>query len=69
MELINKAIEHKDDIALIITSIISLAAAIASVTPSETDNVVLNKIVKLINALGLNVGKAKRAPVIKDEIK
>ena len=50
-----------NDIINIITAVVTLAAAITMVTPSKVDNVWLQKIVQLLNLLGLNVGKAKNA--------
>ena len=50
-----------NDIVNIVTAVVALAAAITMVTPSKVDNVWLQKIVQLLNLLGLNVGKAKNA--------
>ena len=50
-----------NDIINIITAVVTLAAAITMVTPSKVDNVWLQKIVQLLNLLGLNIGKAKNA--------
>jgi len=44
-----------------ITAIVTVAAAITMVTPSKVDNDWLQKIVSLLNLLGLNIGKAKNA--------
>jgi len=44
-----------------ITAIVTIAAAITAVTPSKVDNEWLQKIVSLLNLLGLNIGKAKNA--------
>jgi len=48
-----------------ITAAIAVAAAITMVTPSKVDNEWLQKIVSLLNLLGLNVGKAKNADDVK----
>ena len=45
----------------IITAVVTVAAAITAVTPSKVDNTWLQKIVSLLNLLGLNLGKAKNA--------
>ncbi len=45
----------------IITAVISLAAAIAAVTPTRVDNDILDAVMRVVNILGLNVGKAKNA--------
>ena len=41
-----------------ITSIISVAAIIAAVTPSTADDEFLNKIMKYVNVFALNIGNA-----------
>jgi len=43
----------------IITLVIAVAAAITALTPSKVDNTWLQKIIDLLNLLGLNLGKAK----------
>jgi hypothetical protein len=43
----------------IITATIALAAAITAVTPSKVDNYWLQKIMDLLNLLGVNIGAAK----------
>ena len=48
-----------NDIVNIITAVIALAAAITMLTPSKVDNVWLQKIIQLLNLLGLNIGKAQ----------
>ena len=48
----------------ILTALVTLAAAIAVVTPSKTDDKILNAILDVINALALNVGKAKNADLV-----
>ena len=45
----------------IITASIALAAAVTAVTPSKVDNEWLQKIVSLLNLVGINIGKAKNA--------
>ncbi len=45
----------------IITAIITVAGTITMLTPSKVDNQWLQKIVSLLNLLGLNLGKAKNA--------
>lgn len=39
--------------------VIAVAAAVAAITPNKTDNEIVNKIIKVVNVLGLNVGNAK----------
>jgi hypothetical protein len=40
--------------------IVAGASAIAAVTPTPKDDEFIGKILKMVNALALNVGKAKR---------
>jgi hypothetical protein len=43
----------------VVTAVISLASAIASVTPTPKQGTVLAKVYSLIDLLALNIGKAK----------
>jgi hypothetical protein len=43
----------------IVTAVIALAAAITAITPSKVDNYWLQKIMDLLNLVGINIGKAK----------
>ena len=43
----------------IITATIALAAAITAITPTKVDNSWLQKIMDLLNLLGINIGKAQ----------
>lgn len=45
----------------ILPEIMVAAAAIATVTPTQTDNRVLNGLIRIVNLLGLNVGRARNA--------
>lgn len=47
------------DVAQWATAIVTAAAAIAAVTPSKSDNKYVQKAMNILNALGLNVNKAK----------
>ena len=48
-----------DHIIQVITGIISIASIIAAVTPSQIDNVWLEKALQFIPLLAINVGNAK----------
>ena len=48
-----------EDVATWATAIVTAAAAIAAVTPSKSDNKYVQKALSILNALGLNVNKAK----------
>lgn len=43
----------------IITAVITLASAIAAVTPTPKEGTILSKVYSVIDLLALNVGKAK----------
>ena len=49
----------QNDWVNIITAVIALAAAITAVTPSKVDNQWLQKIMDLLNLVGINIGAAK----------
>lgn len=49
------------DLVPILTAVVALASAVAAVTPSKADNAFIQKVLDFLNALGLNVGKAKNA--------
>ena len=42
------------DIALAITSLIGTASVIVRITPTPKDNAILEKIIKVVGAIGLN---------------
>ena len=44
----------------IVCAVMAVASTVAAVTPSKTDNKVLDTALKFINILAVNVGKAKR---------
>lgn len=43
----------------VVTSVIAVASAVAALTPSQTDNEIVNFLNKVIDRAALNVGKAK----------
>ena len=51
--------ENWEGIALILTSAVALASAVAAITPTPKDDGIVKKLYKLVDALALNVGKAK----------
>lgn len=59
-ELISWTIEHSGDILAIITGIIATASVIVKLTPNETDNAWLAKVVKVSEWLALNKDKLKK---------
>ena len=46
----------------ILTSAVGIAAAVATLTPNESDNVIIQKILDVINTVGANFGRASNAP-------
>ncbi len=42
----------------VVTAVVTLASAIAAITPSTSDDKIIQKILDILNSLGLNVGKA-----------
>tara|TARA_R100000808_G_scaffold803_7_gene3956 strand:- start:2972 stop:3148 length:177 start_codon:yes stop_codon:yes gene_type:complete len=46
-------------ILLVLTSAIALASAVAALTPTPKDDSIVKKLYGLVDALALNVGKAK----------
>lgn len=43
----------------VFTAVVTLASAIAALTPTPTEGTVLAKVYKLIDLLAINIGKAK----------
>ena len=52
---------NMETIIPIVTAVVALASAIAALTPSESDNKVVQVILDIVNALGINIGKAGNA--------
>lgn len=52
-------IENWDNIAAIALQVVGIAALVATMTPNEADNKIVDSISKIINLLGANFGKAK----------
>ena len=42
-----------------VTTLVTAAAGIAALTPSKSDDVIIQKVLNVLNVLALNVGKAK----------
>jgi hypothetical protein len=43
----------------ILTGLVGIAAVIATMTPNESDNTVIQKLLDIVNLLGANVGNAR----------
>lgn len=52
-------IEHKEELVGILTGVVTLASAICALTPTPKDDAIVGRLYKLVEALALNVGKAK----------
>ena len=58
-DIINWVLAHKSDLVAILTGIVSLASAIAALTPTPKDDGIVKKVYGVVDMLALNVGKAK----------
>jgi hypothetical protein len=61
-DVINWIATHLGDIVAILTGVVTVASAIAALTPTPKDNDVVGKAYKVVDWLALNVGKAKDHP-------
>ena len=57
--MINYIIENKEQLITIATATVTLASLVSALTPNKTDNKITGILLKLINWLALNIGKAK----------
>lgn len=57
--MITYIIENKEQLIAIATATVTLASLVSALTPNKTDNKITAIVLKLINWLALNVGKAK----------
>tara|TARA_R100000152_G_C6651145_1_gene92728 strand:+ start:96 stop:284 length:189 start_codon:yes stop_codon:yes gene_type:complete len=58
-DILNWVLAHKSDLVAILTGIVSVASAIAALTPTPKDDGIVKKIYGVVDMLALNVGKAK----------
>ena len=58
-DILNWVLAHKSDLVAILTGIVSVASAIAALTPTPKDDGIVKKVYSVIDMLALNVGKAK----------
>jgi len=52
-------IENWDTVGAIALQVIGVAALVATMTPNDTDNKIVDALSKIINLIGANFGKAK----------
>jgi|TARA_R100000278_G_scaffold121339_1_gene105032 hypothetical protein len=57
--MITYILENKEELITIATAVVTTASLISAMTPNKTDNKITGILLKLINWLALNVGKAK----------
>ena len=61
-DIINWVSSHLGEIIAILTGAVTVASAIAALTPTPKDDNVVGKVYKVVDWLALNVGKAKHKP-------
>ena len=59
MDIVNWLVNHKTELVSIATGVVTVASAIAALTPTPKDNTVVGKLYKILDWFALNVGKAK----------
>ena len=50
-------VEHSDALLTAFTAVVTAASAVANLTPTDSDNKVVNWISKVVNSLALNLKK------------
>ena len=58
-DIINWVLGHKGEIIGILTGVVTVASAVAALTPPPKDDSWVKKIYGIVDWLALNVGKAK----------
>jgi|TARA_R110002050_G_scaffold216221_1_gene352317 hypothetical protein len=61
-DMITWVIEHSAELIAILTGVVTVASAIAALTPTPKDDNIVGKVYGVIDWLALNVGKAKDKP-------
>lgn len=56
----NWILENKEELIAVVTGVVTLASAICALTPTPKDDAIVGRLYKLVEALALNVGKAKQ---------
>jgi hypothetical protein len=59
MEYVNWIMNHKTELALVLTSLISVASVIVKLTPTPKDDAILAKVMKVVKALALTPKNVK----------
>ena len=58
-DIINWITTHLGEMLAILTGVVTVASAVAALTPTPKDDTVVGKAYKVVDWLALNVGKAK----------
>jgi hypothetical protein len=58
-DIINWVTGHLGELIAILTGVVTVASAVAALTPTPKDDTVVGKAYKIVDWLALNVGKAK----------
>jgi|TARA_R100001082_G_C4353778_1_gene155824 hypothetical protein len=61
MEMINWVMENWEQVLMGVSSIVGGFSVLATMTPNSADNKVVDMVMRVVNFLGANVGKAKNA--------
>ena len=61
-DIINWSVNHTGELIGILTGVVTVASAIAALTPTPKDDGIVGKAYKIVDWLALNVGKAKNKP-------
>ena len=58
-DIFHWALDHKATAVQILTSVVTIASLVATLTPNDSDNAWVARLNKFVSWLALNVGKAK----------
>ena len=61
MEMLKPIFEFATAYGGIITAAVALCSAIAAITPSKSDDRIVQFVLDVVNKIGLNIGKARNA--------
>jgi len=61
MEMIDWVMENWEQVLMGVSSIVGGFSVLATMTPNSADNRVVDAVMRVINFIGANVGKAKNA--------
>lgn len=67
MEFINEILSAIPNWVVAITGVVTALSVVTTLTPTTTDDAIVNKILKVLNVLALNIGKNKNADDVPKE--